>query len=302
MKKLLAGLFFLCCIAAPARAATEVIDIYSLPISEAAQVVQSQLSATGKVIELPSQRRLVIEDDTEHLDKAKALLKQLDQSTPQYSAIVELADFNSTQLNGSQLSGAATVGSLPGGWVQLAVNSDRQRSRSTQMFQLRISAARPGSIETGTIRSFSRETQLWLSGYGIVKANSVELVPITSGFTVTAWPVGNDQVRVRITPWMQRLDPQVSGRHEMLIDMGTARTPATPPSGKADMRLNAVPQLQGNPVIEIAGATTEVTMPLDQTITLAASSSEAGKLGAALLAGQSSVGKREFIIRLRMTR
>ncbi|NWF37575.1 type II and III secretion system family protein [Mariprofundus sp. NF] len=302
MKRLLLSLLLLCGMSTSAAAATEALEVYYLPISDAAEAVRSQLSANGKIAPIPSRRMLVIEDDRQHINKAKALLKKLDQPAPQFTAVVEIEDISSRIIANARASGAVRLGKLPGGWVQLALGKNSQHHNSSHLHQLRISAAEAARLETGTIRSFSRETRLWLSGYGIVQANSVEMIPITSGFNVVAWPVGTDQVRVRITPWMQRLEPQVSGRHEMLIDLGTARDPATPPSPNANMRLNASPQLQNNPVIEIAGASTEVTIPLDKTVTIAASSNEAGRLGTALLAGRSSVGKRDFVIHLRVNR
>ncbi|ATX82847.1 hypothetical protein Ga0123462_2010 [Mariprofundus ferrinatatus] len=302
MIRIALGLLMLCLTSMPVHAATETIEIYFLPLSEAADSARSQLSESGKVVQIPSRRLLIIEDDEEHLDKAKSLLQKLDQATPQFTAMVEMENITAIGSKRSSVSGHATSGALPGGWVQLTAGSGNQNSSHRQSYQLRISSARPGSIETGIIRSFNQQTQLWLSGYGVVKANSVEMVPVTSGFTVTASPAGSDQVRVRITPWMQRLDPQISGQHEMLIDLGTARNPATPPSANADMRLNAAPRLQQRPVIEITGAATELTVPFDQIVTIAASGNEAGRLGQALLGNISTTERREFVIRLRISR
>jgi len=242
----------------------------------------------------------VIDDDAGHIKKAKALLKKLDQPVPQFTAVVETEDIRASILSSARASGAVRLGNLAGGWVQLALGQSNQRHNNSQRHQLRISSANPGRLETGTIRSFNRETRLWLSGYGILKANSVEMIPVTSGFNIVAWPVGKDQVRVRITPWMQRLEPQIRGQHEMLIDLGTAKTPATPPTANGNMRLNASPQLQPNQLIEITGAATEVTIPLDKTVTIAASSNEANMLGSALLASKSLVGKRDFVIHLQI--
>ena len=157
-------------------------------------------------------------------------------------------------------------------------------------------------METGTLRSFSLATRQWLSGYGVVQINSVEMIPVTSGFHITASPAGNNQVRVRIVPWMQRTVAQVQGQHEILIDLGATNNPATPPSSTANMRLNAQPGLKEQPIIELAGAATEVVIPIDQSVTLAAANREARSLGNALLSRFSSVGKRQFIMRLRVSK
>lgn len=302
MRNLLASLILLCSLSMPVSAATETIEVYFLSLSDAAEAVKSQLSSHGKIAVISSRKLLIIEDDNEHISKAKALLKKLDQPLSQFNAVVEIEDIDSRTIQSARASGAVSISQLSGGWIELAAGKSSQHSGNRQTHQLRITANQPGTIETGIIRSFSRETRRWLSGYGIVEANSVEMIPITSGFTVTASPVGNDLVRVRITPWMQRMEHQISGQHEMLIDLGTARNPATAPSNNPNMRFNANPRMQQSPSIEIRGATTEVTIPLDKTVTIAASSNEAARLSSALLAGRSHVGKRDFAIRLRITR
>ncbi|MDQ6981665.1 MAG: hypothetical protein Q9M08_01480, partial [Mariprofundus sp.] len=111
-------------------------------------------------------------------------------------------------------------------------------------------------------------TRLWLSGYGVVRVNSVELIPLTSGFNIAVSPAGTDQVRVRIVPWMKRIS---GGRHR-----------------------------QHDGVIEIAGAKTEMVIPVDESVTIAASNQEAKKLGAALLSRSASITKHQFIMHLRV--
>ncbi|OIO71031.1 MAG: hypothetical protein AUJ57_07535 [Zetaproteobacteria bacterium CG1_02_53_45] len=303
MSRLLAGLILWLCLQTPAFAASEVIEVYYLPMQEAADAARSSLSEQGKVAVIPSRRILILDDDVSHIRQAKALIKQLDQPIQLFLAQVEIEDVRSESSSGASLTSAGiSAGQLPGGWarIQLADHSNSSNNRSS--FQLRITANEPGSIEVGTLQTLNRETRLWLAGYGLVSMNSAELIPITSGFKVQAWPVGVDQVRVRITPWMQRKSVQVTGRQEMLVDLGTARNPNMPPSNAADMRLNATPQVRPSDIVEISGAATELILPLDQTVTIAAAQSEAGKLGNALLSRQSSIGKRDFVIRVRVSR
>jgi len=68
------------------------------------------------------------------------------------------------------------------------------------------------------------------------------------------------------------------------------------------MRLNAQPHLKDQPIIELAGAATELVIPVDESVTIAASSREARQLGNALLSRFSSVGKRQFVIHLRVSK
>jgi len=303
MIRLLAGLILWLGILTPAYAASEIIEVYFIPIQEAADAARSQLSEQGKVAVISSRRMLVLEDDAKHLKKAKTLLKQLDQPVQQFLAQVEIEDVRSATGSGAGLSAAnISAGQLPGGWARIQLDDHSNTSSNRSSFQLRISANEPGNIEVGTLQTLNHETRLWLSGYGLVTMNSVELIPITSGFKVQAWPVGLDQVRIRITPWMQRKSAQVTGRHEMLVDLGTAQNPHTPPSNAANMRYNASPQIRQSDIVEITGATTELTVPLNQSVTIAASQNEASKLGSALLSRHSTICKRNIVIRVRMSR
>jgi hypothetical protein len=53
-----------------------------------------------------------------------------------------------------------------------------------------------------------------------------------------------------------------------------------------------------NGVIEIAGAATELTIPLGKTVTIMSHDKEAAMLGEALLSGNSTTGTNHFVIRL----
>lgn len=286
-----------------AVAATDLVNVYFLPIEEAASIARSQLSDSGKVAMVPSQHILIIDDDSAHINKAKALLKRLDRAPGQYTAYVSIEDVSLAATRSLQTSAAGSLGQLSGGWLQVQLQSKQSHASHRQSFQLRVSQNEPGSIETGTIQSFSRTARLWLSGYGLLRANAVELVPITSGFHITVLQmIGNAQLRVRIVPWMQRTQARVEGQQEMLIDLGRSNSPATPPANVANMRLNAQPVMIEQPVIEIAGAATELIIPVDQSVTIAAANREAKLLGGALLSRFSRIGKRQFVIHLRVAK
>jgi len=282
-----------------AVAATDVISVDYLPMEEAAAVARSQLSADGSVATLASRRMLIVDDDEAHLKKVRALLKRLDVGSQQYTLHMTMRDVTSRTDKQAQVSGSADLARLPGGWVQLRLQNQHNSSMSSQQFSLRLSAGRPGSMEIGTLEP-AEETRLWLSAYGITQARSVNLVPITSGFQVVARPAGADQVHVRIVPWMQRQDMQLQGQHEMLLDLGSTQAPATPPGQTGNMRLNASPVVTPARRIEIGGAATEVTLNRGEEMEIAASTGEARQLGNALLSRNSSIGKRQFVMRLKI--
>ncbi|EAU55221.1 hypothetical protein [Mariprofundus ferrooxydans] len=286
--------------ATQAMAATDVITIDYLPLQEAAMAARSQLSPDGSVGILASRRMLLVDDDEAHLKKVRALLKRLDVRSQQYTLHLTIEDVLSNRNSQAQMSGSANLGNLPGGWVQLRLQDQRNRSMNSQQYSLRLSAGQPASMEIGTLEPIE-ETRVWLSSYGLMQVNSVTMTPITSGFHVTARPAGADQVHLRITPWMQRQqDVQLQGQQEMLLGLGNSSAPATPPGQTANMRLNARPVIKAGRRINISGAATEVTVHKGEEVEIAASHGEANRLGEALLSRYSGTGQRQFVIRLKI--
>jgi len=279
-------------------AETAVLEINYLPLSEAESIVKSQLSPSGSVAAMPSRAILVVNDRAANIEQAKALLRRLDVQALQYSANLELLTLNDEQRHSLQTSAR-----LPGGWIRVSLNNQNSHISNRKNYTLSLTANNEGSIESGTIQPYRQQTKQWLAGYGVINAHSVELVPITSGFHATVRPAGNGMVNVRIVPWMRNLRgaSPVQGGSEVLIDLGSANAPRQASNGAAAVRLNAHPstQQQGG-IIEIAGATTEVTIPVGETITIAANSEEAEILGDALLSSHATAGKQSFAIRLRV--
>ncbi len=285
----------------PAQAATEVVSIHYLPMQEATTIARSQLSKNGRVAVVKSRRLLILNDDQTYIEKARELLKHLDQMPLQYMTHVSIEEIKESSSKTAGLSSAhANPEKLPGGWLRIRLNNQHYQFSNRKAFQLRVTANKPGSFEVGSIQPTRLEIRHWLSSYGLIRQNSIELVPITSGFKILLWPTGENLLRVRIVPWMQRSSRQINGEQEMLLDLGSTTTPATPPSNSAALRLNARPRLKDKQVIELAGAATEFTVAVGEEVTIAASNHEAEKLGFALLSRHSSTGRRQFVIRLKV--
>jgi len=286
--------------ATEAQAQTEVISVFHLPLAEAQDAVRSQLSAQGTVVSMPSRRILVVDDDAAHVRKAKELLSKLDQPLVQYRAMVEIISKQSSSANALSVSGAA---GLKGGWVQVRMDDGSSRNSSTQSYQLQVSSGSPGHIEAGQVYILP-STRVWLQGLGIV--DSATQVPITGGFDIVVESAGAGMAHVRVRPWLSQLQQgTVSGSNELLLDMGSAANPATPPGNPANapVRLNAQPQMATqNQRIDVLGAATELTIPLDQEISIAAVNGDAREMARALLYGRSQAGSQEMVIRLRLHR
>lgn len=298
MSRLILALVLWATFLMPAQAATKTVSIHFLPMHEAVAVAQSQLSATGQVAVLKSRRLLILNDDQAHIKKAMELLKRLDQMPAQYTTHVFIEELHESDNKTSGASSAhASLGALSGGWLRIRMEDQHHQFSHRQAFQLRVTANEPGNFEVGNIQPTQLETRQWLSGYGLIRQNSVELMPVTSGFKVLLWPAGENRVRVRLVPWMQRTSSQLQDQEEMLLDPGSADRPVTPPSNSAALRLNS-PRLKNQQVIELAGAATELTIAVGEEVTIAASNHEAEKLGNALLSRHSSVGRKQFVIRL----
>ena len=285
------------CLPSVAIAETAVFEINFLPLQEAEAVVKSQLSPSGTIVSMPSRRILLVTDDAGHIDRARGLLNRLDAPAQQYSANMELFS-----LSDEESRTIKTDARLPGGWIRVSLAGSSQYASSRKQYSLHITSNSKGSIETGTIQPYHQLTKQWLAGYGVINTHSVELVPITSGFHATVQPAGEGMVHVRIVPWMrnQRGNSGIRGNTEILIDLGATRTPQQAPNSNAPIQLNANPTMHHDQIIEMAGAATEVTIPVGETITITANSEEAELLGDALLSSGSTVGKQSFAIRLRI--
>lgn len=239
-----------------AWAETATLQIDFLPLDEAAHAVRSQLSPAGSVTTLPSRRLLIINDSASHIEKARALLKQLDQPLQQYRVDVEISEVSDSQW----LEVGINELHLPGGWVQSRVNLGAEHQNNRKHFSLLTTANEPGEVEAGTLQPFLQQTRQWLADYGVITIQSVELVPVTSGFHVTVSSAGKNMARIRINPWARRTDA-------------------------------------GN-TIALAGAATEITIPLDKEITLAAHQGEAKNYGILLLSGYRGKSSQMLLIKL----
>jgi len=280
-----------------ALAETAILEIEHLPLNEAQSLVQSQLSPSGSVTAMPSRNIIVVNDNSASIRNAKAILKKLDVPAKQYRATLELIS-----LSEQQSRSLKTTAQLPNGWVQVSVDDSHHHQTSRRQYTLALTSGRAGNIESGTLQPYQQHIRQWLAGYGIIDSHSVNLVQVTSGFYATVRPAGEGKAHVRIVPWMKNLrgNPAIQGQTEVLIDLGNTNNPQQPPNNQAPVRLNANPALQQNRMIEIAGAATEVTIPIGETITIAANSSEAEMLGDALLSTGSTTGKESFAMRLRV--
>ncbi len=281
-----------------ALADTEVTAVDYLPLNEAESLVRGQLSPQGSVAAMPSRRLLIIDDDQPHIRKALALLKKLDKPLARFRASVDIITAGHEQMRELGLRGQAA---LKGGWVRGSLASTARRMADRRHYQLLLSAGQPSHIEAGQVYILP-ETRAWLRGYGIT--SSATMVPVTGGFDIIARPAGKGMVHLSIRPWLARLQQNgLSGRHELLLGLGSAGNPATPPASPADapLRLNAQPQLATHGQrIEVTGAATDITVPVNQEIVLAATGGEAREMGRALLAGRSRTGRQNLWIRLRL--
>ncbi|MDQ6993895.1 MAG: type II and III secretion system family protein [Mariprofundus sp.] len=285
--------------AATAFAASDVVSIDYLPLQEAAAIARSQLSTHGKVAVVASRRILIISDDASHLKKAKKLLKKMDVVAQQYSLKLTMQDISSRVEKQTQARVNVSPAALPGGWFKLKIKNKHSHHGNSRQFTLRLSAGQAASMEVGTLAPTGVVRQ-WLSGYGVVERRSVELESISSGFVVMARPAGADHVHLRITPWMQHADGEVQGRQEMLLGLGTTQSPATPPTAVGNLRFNGTPTMKPARRIQISGAATELTLKRGEEVEIAASSGEASHLGQALLSRYSTIGKRQFVMRLKI--
>jgi len=277
-----------------AWAETATVEVYHLPLAEAEQAVQTQLSPAGRVATLPSARLLIISDDAQHLRQAQKLLKQLDAPTAQYQINLDMQQ--SSVQNEQSIQ---TNAQLPGGWIQVSLSQQHTQSNRQKSFHLRTTAHQQASMEWGTLQPYRQRVIQWLAGYGLIAQDSVELVSLTSGFTAEVRPAQQGYVHVKITPWIRQAEHMSArGNTEMLWDLGSTQRPAAGAPNQGNIRLNGQPVQAQQNNIAIAGAATELTIRIGETVTLMSNSDEADLLNQALLSSQSSTSKQHLLMRI----
>ncbi len=285
-----------------ARAETATLEVLHLPLQEASAVVKSQLSRQGVVVQIPSRRMLMIQDNAEHIKRARALLKRLDISAPQLNVQVDVEEQQTSEQTGTGISGMM----LPGGWVRIRASYEaRQGSDHQRRFLLRVTSGKYGRIEAGHIRAIRPSVRRFLHRYGVADAPDLALVPITAGFDVQARLIGKDSVRLHIHPWFERerQETNIQADIEILPNLGSTAATKRPPAPQAPMRLNMQPQ-QSRHIerIAVTDADTELTVRLGETVILAATGQTAKAFGNALLDHYVIVAKRFILLRLTVTR
>lgn len=279
---------------------TATLDVLHLPLQEASNIVKSQLSKQGTVIQLPSRRMLLIQDDAGRIERARALLKQLDIAVPQLKVQVELVEKEID--NDAKLE--APVSMLPGGWVRIRTSHNEQDNDRHRFFRLRIPSGKYGRIEAGGVRAVRPSVRRFMSRYGVADTPDIALVPIIAGFDVQVQLINKSSVRLRILPWFERdiQKTDVQAKIEILPDLGSTNSTLKPPGTSAPIRMNIQPGRSSRVEhISIAEADTEVTVKLGETVTLAAANKTAKALGEVLLAHYSMVADRSFRLSLTVT-
>ncbi len=282
-----------------ALAETAVITVRHLPPDEAASAARAVLSDKGTVTTLPSRRLLILRDDAAHIRQARTLLKRLD--TPPAQLTAEVGFLESGE---DTYAGFVVAGRLPGGWVRVQASADAGAIRQRKHLRLRITANRPAHLEAGTLRPVHRAVRELLHRHGWRDTPEFSLVPVTAGFDIEARLVDSRHAHVRIHPWFARTETATgaAGNVEILPDLGATDAPRTPPDKRAPIRLNLNPKTHArHERIRIAEATTELTVPLNRRVTLAAMNGAARTWGDALLGHGTSLGRRMLLMRFRIS-
>ena len=284
-----------------AHAETVAIGVDHITPNEAAQLAQTQLSAKGHIVVLASKRSIVIDDDAKHVAAARALIRRMDVAAPSLQVEMRIDTVSQDDISDLVAHGRA----LPGGWLHLHADAASLDPYSTKDFDLRITAGRGGRIETGTIEPITAETRQWLSAHGIPDAETIEAVPITSGFNIEARMDGSRHAHVALHPWIRREQQAggVSGQPQVLIGLGTTGTPQIPPSTTAPaMRIYGEPSsTTAINEVRIREADTDLNVPLGQWVTIGAIRASADRFGQAMLSGQPNGTYMDVLIRLRVT-
>lgn len=300
-----------------AWAETATVNVFYLPLQEAADLAKSQLSSDGRVAQLPSRRVLVIQDDAKHVRQAKAILKQLDVPVSQLSVQVDMDERESD--SGAQLTGSTA---LSGGWVRLKTKSrweaaddsgsvrfqagsTSQQDWHTHHFSLRLASGKRGHIEAGEIRVARPEVRETLVHYGMEDSTDLALIPITAGFDVRATLIDDTHARLHIRPWFSHTEQKtdVEAKTEILLDLGSTSAPQQPPGTSAPMRANITPAVpKKTQYVRVADAETDLVVELDKPVILAAATDAARTFSQALLSTRFNTSDYMFRMRIQVNK
>jgi sulfur carrier protein ThiS len=252
-----------------ARAETATIDVMHLPLSEAVAAARSELSGEGRVAQLPSRRLLIINDDAVHIERVRDLLRQLDSAPAQLAVQVNISEHAK-----SSHAGVALAVVLPGGWARLDANAGLQHAANRRDFMLRTSSGAPGHIEVGEIRPMQQSVRQYLTAHGIITESNLAYVGVTGGFDVQATKLTGDAIRLNIRPWLRRTAANTRN----------------------------IQQAQDSDRIMVVEAATELTVTLDEQVTLAASKNAANEFSAVLLGLSELKNMRDLTISVRVSK
>jgi len=274
-------------------AETASFQIRHIPLEEARDLAQAQLSTEGRLSTLPSRSLLIAVDQSENIENIRSLLQQFDVPTSGWVLNVQVLAVSKAQ----GLFWAAEGKQLRGGW-KLIINPAATKQHLIETKEAWLRRYGETRVETGDIRPVRLDIRQWLEQHGVADTPDLALHPITTGLACRISSQHDKQFRLTLNPWLkttQQAQVSASGSVEVLPDLGTTAATLQPPSTTAPIRLNIQPEVNAGSsrFIGINEANTEIDISMGDPVILLAYEKAALALGDAILSKTiNSQGKR----------
>jgi hypothetical protein len=252
------------------RAEVAIIPVNHRSATEMAAVVETMLSPEGRAVPDERTNSLIVNDAPAVIARIRAFLTQFDQPAPLVTVTVRFQDVRTTRSNSASVGGTisgddweVSAGERKRKGVSVGLSSQESRENRSGEFFVNVSSGSSAYIVVGKDIPF-RERWLVLTRRYLVGYESVVFHRVETGMEVTPTVIGS-QVRVEVTPRIA------------YVDNGDA---------------------QG--VVRFARASTSLSMPLGQWVTISESSGQVNDVFQALLETGSESEDSALSIALRV--
>jgi hypothetical protein len=224
-------LLLLCALLWPfsARAEVAIIPVNHRSATEMAAVVETMLSPEGRAVPDERTNSLIVNDAPSVIARIRAFLTQFDQPAPQVTVTVRFQDVRTTRSNSASAGGTISGDDWEvsaGERTRKGVGIDLNSERSREFF-VNVSSGSSAYVVVGKDIPF-RERWLVLTRRYLVGYESVVFRRVETGMEVTPTVIGS-QVRVEVTPRIAYVD---NGGEQGVVRFARASTSLSMPLGQ----------------------------------------------------------------------
>ncbi|CAB5129178.1 hypothetical protein D3OALGA1CA_3120 [Olavius algarvensis associated proteobacterium Delta 3] len=254
----------------PAALEVEVIQIRYRWVEDILPVVRNLLSPQGKVTPDYRTNSLVVVDSPEAIQNIRAVLQRLDQAPAQVRIEVRFGEITEEMERAGNVTGKISgegweisKGDAPKDGVQISLDEQRRKIDRSSGYTLLVQSGTPGYLRVGKDIPYRENWNDLCQKYGGCGGDGIRYKRVETGMDVNPRIVG-EKVILEITP--------------------------------------RISDVSSKGVIRFAGASTQITLPLGEWVTIGGSDETANAALQAILARGSGNRETTRSISLRVTR